>query len=278
MSTEGNAFYAKDLFLLTLTGQIIVHFVDGNTLEGEYITQDALNIFVRVDNEPLMIPRSQIRYLMGGQGQQVEKDDSQVDFLDTGIKLAASETKKLEPLAPDVAEQEEPDATVVLADEAEEAATAPEAVISEERVFTVQDVGIEFAEDEDPTLVFEEESEIDEAEEEATFVLRQEETPAKETTAYLECTSGPHAGEVFALTTGDMTLGRSSDNIIALVNDKEISRKHSRIIYEAGSYHIEDQNSLNGTFVNNDRIADRHHLEDADVIMIGLSGLVYHQE
>jgi hypothetical protein len=278
MSTEGNALYAKDLFLLTLKGQIIVHFLDGNTLGGEYVTQDMLNIFVRVDDEPVMIPRSQIRYLKGAQDQQVEKDDTQADFLDMGITLTASETKELEPLAPDVAEQGEPDATFILADAAEEIAAAPEAVISEERVFSAQDVGIEFAEDEDPTLVFEEESEIDEAEEEATFVLHEEETPARETTAYLECISGPHSGEVFALTSGDTTLGRSSDNTVALTNDKEISRKHSRITYEAGSYHIEDLNSLNGTFVNNDRIADRHDLGDSDVILIGVSGLVFHQE
>jgi pSer/pThr/pTyr-binding forkhead associated (FHA) protein len=76
---------------------------------------------------------------------------------------------------------------------------------------------------------------------------------------------------------GMITIGRASDNIISLFNDKEISRKHSKITYEAGNFIVEDQNSLNGTFVNNQRIEGPRYLEDGDVIFIGVSTLEYHQ-
>ena len=80
MSTASDALYSKNLFLLTLKGQIAVEFMDGHTLEGEFATQDELNIFITVDDEPIMIPRSQIRYVKGRQGQEIEEDDSQTSF------------------------------------------------------------------------------------------------------------------------------------------------------------------------------------------------------
>jgi hypothetical protein len=293
MSTEGNTIYSKNLFLLTLKGQITVHFMDGHTLEGKFVTQDELNIFVMVNNEPMMIPRSQIRYIKGEPGQPIEKDDSQAAFeMGAGEFALAAKAEKAPPK--DIEGLEDTDRTVVLADKEEElidkttaldeammaeaTATTSEVGVLEGAAFKLQEVGVEFEEDEDPTLVFKEErAEIDDLEED-TFVLEEERAEAKEISAYLDCTSGPYAGEVFQLKSGITTIGRASDNILALVKDKEISRKHSKITYEAGSFIVEDHNSLNGTFVNNERIESPHYLEDGDVIYVGVSTLIFHQK
>ena len=82
MSTEGDALYAKKLSLLTLKGRLEVHFIDGQMLQGEFVTQDEFNIFLMVDDKPAMIPRSQIRYILGKPGQPVEKDSSQEALLE----------------------------------------------------------------------------------------------------------------------------------------------------------------------------------------------------
>jgi hypothetical protein len=303
MSTKGDTFHSRNPFLLTVKGQITVHFIDGQTLEGEFVTQDELNIFVMADNEPMMIPRSQIRYIKGKQGQPIAKDDSLATLAEVGAEESILDTKEKQAPPPEIESLEDTDMTVVLADEdeefdetmiideaamAEEKVTTPEVGtpevgtpeigILEDTPFKLQEVGVEFEEDEDPTLVFkEEQAEVDELEED-TFVLEEEKSEAEEISAYLDCTAGPHTGQVFQLESGITTIGRASDNILSLSNDKEISRKHSRITYEAGSFIVEDQGSLNGTFVNDKRIESPHYLEDGDVIFVGVSTLVFHEK
>lgn len=96
-----------------------------------------------------------------------------------------------------------------------------------------------------------------------------------EVTATLFVTSGPHNGDEFTLRSGITTMGRSSDNVIVLSKDKEISRHHAIIIHESGQYVIQDQNSLNGTFVNEEQISGPYYLKDGDKILVGLSTLKY---
>jgi hypothetical protein len=147
-----------------------------------------------------------------------------------------------------------------------------------EKILKTQDASLTFDDDEDPTLILEEE-EPDMAEEDATFVLPEldlEPDTEEIVAAYLDCITGPHSGEVFKLTTGITTIGRASDNILPLSKDKETSRKHSKISFESGGFIVEDLGSLNGTFINDERIDTPRHLEDGDVILIGVSTLVYH--
>jgi hypothetical protein len=278
MSSDGEARDSKNLFLQALKGQITIHFVDGDTLEGEFLSQDELNIFLKIHDEPIMIPRSQIRFIRGISGQRPEPDQ-QVETKQPGLveqDLAGSQVETLD---------DDTDETVVLADEAdelidetmviEETQPLPSDDHLEDATFKLQDVGVAFDDDEDPTLVFKEETvEVDETEDK-TFVL--EEKGITEISAHLDCTTGPHAGQVFQLTSGTITIGRASDNILSLPNDKEISRKHSKIVYEAGNFIIEDQNSLNGTFVNDERIESPRYLEDGDLILVGVSTFVFHK-
>jgi len=101
----------------------------------------------------------------------------------------------------------------------------------------------------------------------------QEEPP----TATLTCTGGPHIGDVFTLSSGISTVGRSSDNVVPLSSDKEISRHHAILLYESGQFVIQDQNSLNGTYVNNEQISGPHYLKSGDMILVGVSYLKFEQ-
>jgi len=71
----------------------------------------------------------------------------------------------------------------------------------------------------------------------------------------------------FALTEGVVTIGRLPDNLIQ-VDNLAVSGHHAKIYFEADHYTLEDNNSLNGTFVNNRRIS-KAVLKDGDEVLIG---------
>jgi len=285
MSTQDHSRHSQDLFLLALKGQITIEFLDGHTLEGEFTAQDALNIFVTVDGAPVMVPRSQIRYIKGRPQQGIEEDNLLVTQPAASVISEAEPTQDIPDLDDTVdidEEVDESDQTMVLPEEerAESAATeSPPALL-----------GVDFSgvsppgdDDEDFTMIIQQkEVEEEEEEDEGTFVLSAADVDAgsdtQEFTAYLDCITGPHAGEVFKLLPGVITIGRSTDNVLALSKDKEISRKHTKIAYEGGQFVVEDQGSLNGTFINNERIEGLRYLEDGDVLMVGVSTLIYHKQ
>lgn len=68
--------------------------------------------------------------------------------------------------------------------------------------------------------------------------------------------------------TRTITLGRSSANDIA-IHDSAVSRQHARIEVTDGEAYIIDLGSLNGTFVNDERVDDPVPLRDGDLLRIG---------
>jgi hypothetical protein len=66
---------------------------------------------------------------------------------------------------------------------------------------------------------------------------------------------------------GSITIGRGPDNAIAIDN-LAVSSRHAEIKSEQGHLVIEDLNSLNGTFVNSQRVK-RSALKHGDVVLIG---------
>ena len=72
---------------------------------------------------------------------------------------------------------------------------------------------------------------------------------------------GGRAGEMFPLE-GETTVGRSPDCGIFL-DDVTVSRKHAVLGERDGDYFIEDQGSLNGSFVNRKRV-ESAQLSDGD--------------
>ena len=84
---------------------------------------------------------------------------------------------------------------------------------------------------------------------------------------------GGRSGEAFALTDSPTVIGRSPECGIFL-DDVTVSRKHAVFLQDGSSWRIEDQGSLNGTFVNRERV-DTAVLSDGDEIQIGKYRLTY---
>lgn len=73
-----------------------------------------------------------------------------------------------------------------------------------------------------------------------------------------------------------ISIGRTSDNDIVLEN-RGVSRKHVQIEFNGDSAIVIDNESLNGTFVNNRKITEEI-LRDGDVLTIGKYSILYHSE
>jgi pSer/pThr/pTyr-binding forkhead associated (FHA) protein len=84
---------------------------------------------------------------------------------------------------------------------------------------------------------------------------------------------GGRAGEYFLLRGDRTTIGRSPDCDIFL-DDVTVSRDHAILVHRGGRYVIEDQGSLNGTFLNRRRI-EQAELSDDDELQIGKYRLTF---
>lgn len=78
---------------------------------------------------------------------------------------------------------------------------------------------------------------------------------------------GPRKGTELPLTQGPVTVGRSSDNVLA-IPDISVSRHHLRIERHGESWVLHDQGSGNGTRVNGGAV-DQVPLRDGDEIELG---------
>lgn len=79
--------------------------------------------------------------------------------------------------------------------------------------------------------------------------------------------SGPQKNQRFIISGNNVSLGRSDDSNIVL-DDVTVSRKHAIINKEDNAWYINDQNSLNGIYVNFIRV-DKANLTAGDDIQIG---------
>lgn len=73
---------------------------------------------------------------------------------------------------------------------------------------------------------------------------------------------------------GEMSIGRSRENDLALEEDTSASRIHAAIQRIGGSWCVRDLGSANGTFVNGQRLQGERPLESGDEITIGKHVLV----
>jgi pSer/pThr/pTyr-binding forkhead associated (FHA) protein len=80
--------------------------------------------------------------------------------------------------------------------------------------------------------------------------------------------SGPTPGAIYSLEGDQVIVGRDSSNGV-VINDAEISRKHSRLTFQGGKYVLEDLGSTNGTFVNGQRLVGPVVLKSGDVVSLG---------
>lgn len=94
--------------------------------------------------------------------------------------------------------------------------------------------------------------------------------------AVLVVKKGPEAGTNFFLEKDVVTCGRDSASDIFL-DDVTVSRRHAEIRRDANGFTIVDSDSLNGTFVNRNRV-DSAELKSGDEIQIGKFKLVIFTE
>lgn len=85
---------------------------------------------------------------------------------------------------------------------------------------------------------------------------------------------GPNAGARFLLDVPVTTAGRNVDGDIFL-DDVTVSREHVRFEREGDDFYVRDAGSLNGTYVNHERVVSRK-LEDGDEVQIGKYRLTFY--
>ncbi len=79
---------------------------------------------------------------------------------------------------------------------------------------------------------------------------------------------GPGAGQAIEVQQPILTIGRSRENDLH-VDDAQISRHHARLVQQGLAYVLEDLGSMNGTFVNNQRISAPASIQPGDMIRLG---------
>jgi pSer/pThr/pTyr-binding forkhead associated (FHA) protein len=84
---------------------------------------------------------------------------------------------------------------------------------------------------------------------------------------------GGRAGETFHLSGERTAIGRSPECEIFL-DDVTVSRRHAVLFEQKGSFFIQDEGSLNGTFLNRHRI-ESAEIEDGDELQIGKYRLTF---
>jgi pSer/pThr/pTyr-binding forkhead associated (FHA) protein len=91
--------------------------------------------------------------------------------------------------------------------------------------------------------------------------------------ALLVVLRGPGAGSRFLLDTDKVSVGRHPDSDIFL-DDVTVSRQHAVFRRTSDGFLVADVGSLNGTYVNRDRV-DEVLLTNGDEVQIGKFRLVY---
>jgi hypothetical protein len=92
-------------------------------------------------------------------------------------------------------------------------------------------------------------------------------------TALLVVKRGPNAGSRFLLDKELTTAGRHPESDIFL-DDVTVSRRHAEFSRTGESFIVRDVGSLNGTYLNRERI-DSSQLSNGDEVQIGKFRLVY---
>ena len=85
---------------------------------------------------------------------------------------------------------------------------------------------------------------------------------------------GPNLGARFLLDAARTTVGRHPNADIFL-DDVTVSRKHAEFLLTGEGYDVRDVGSLNGTYVNRERV-DSKALQAGDEVQIGKYRLTYH--
>lgn len=92
--------------------------------------------------------------------------------------------------------------------------------------------------------------------------------------ATLVVTRGPGAGSRYLLDDDVVQAGRHPESDIFL-DDVTVSRRHAELARTGGGWVVRDVGSLNGTYVNRQRIEEESALTNGDEVQIGRFKLVF---
>jgi pSer/pThr/pTyr-binding forkhead associated (FHA) protein len=95
----------------------------------------------------------------------------------------------------------------------------------------------------------------------------------REGAALLVVRKGPNEGSKYMLDAEVTRAGRHPDSDIFL-DDITVSRRHAEIVRRSDGFHVLDVGSLNGTYVNRDRVEEAK-LANGDELQIGKFKLVF---
>ena len=71
----------------------------------------------------------------------------------------------------------------------------------------------------------------------------------------------------------EITIGRNEQNLVRLA-EKNVSRRHGRLLREEGNYYIEDLNSFTGIRVNGEKVEGKRLIHEGDLIQISEYDLI----
>jgi FHA domain len=93
--------------------------------------------------------------------------------------------------------------------------------------------------------------------------------------AYLEIRDATGRTGVFSLNSDTVTVGRLTDNALALIADGAVSGRHALLERAPGGWTIRDTGSSNGTSVNGTRLQGGYSLVPGDVVVVGHTVLTF---
>ena len=91
----------------------------------------------------------------------------------------------------------------------------------------------------------------------------------------VEVFGGPMDGRRRRVDGTSMSVGRSSDNDLVLDKDRMVSSRHARIVRDGERTWLEDLGSLNGSFVDSDRVDGRVPLHRGSIVTLGRTRLEF---
>ncbi|MBC8126399.1 MAG: AAA family ATPase [Gloeobacteraceae cyanobacterium ES-bin-144] len=94
----------------------------------------------------------------------------------------------------------------------------------------------------------------------------------------LRKTEGKESGKCIPLTHAPITFGRANDNIVVLSPEIQASRHHAELTEDDGVWSVRDLGSMNGTFVNGERIEWPRVLHLGDVIKIACDVMIFEED
>jgi pSer/pThr/pTyr-binding forkhead associated (FHA) protein len=106
----------------------------------------------------------------------------------------------------------------------------------------------------------------------SVFEVESVEPAGEKPTMKLRAKTGPRKGSIIDVGREGCTMGRANDNTVC-ISDRELSRRHSQVLYRDGEFFVGDCGSTNGTYVQlTGPYAGDYPLNLNDHILVGRTG------